>query len=74
MNTPRTPNLNQHNQWQPRIRLHLRSEPASTLPNLLTQHPKWTEFVFRFSQRIVTRCPDLRPHFLALLEEIDLVL
>ena len=39
----------------------------------LSQHPKWTEFIYILSQAILTRHPDFRQPLLELLDQADLL-
>jgi hypothetical protein len=57
--------------WQPR-RLPKPSSPdAQALP--LHRHPQWTAFLDLLGHKIMTPHPDLRPLFLELLDEADLL-
>jgi len=58
---------------EPRSRPQRTQSAVSPQSSALREHPKWTEFVFRLGQRILSRYPDLRPVYLELLNEIDLL-
>ena len=58
----------------PRSRLRIGAVPNQNPSSLrLSQHPQWTEFIYRLGQAILTRHPDLRPHFLEQLDQADLL-
>ena len=66
-----TPNFNLPN--PPESRCRPRSEKSSPESSPLHQHRQWPQFLNLFGKMILTRQPDLRPHFLGLLDQIDLL-
>jgi hypothetical protein len=74
MNTPDWP-LNFTNYPRRGTYNRLRRQPGSTnSPSVkLNQHPKWMGFAQLLSEEILSRYPDLRQPFLALLDRADLL-
>ncbi len=66
-----TINFSKVSPQEPRSRPQLTQSGVNTPSSDLRDHPKWTEFVFRLGQRILSRHPDLRAVYLELLDEID---
>ena len=55
----------------PRSLLQGPSADPQTLP--LKQHPKWPQLVHLINRMILNHGPNLRPHFLELLNQADLL-
>jgi len=74
MNTPKMPfNFHSHHlpERPPRSRFRSASPHPGSLP--LNQHPQWIPFVDKCAEKILMRFPEVRPHFLELLDFADLL-
>ena len=51
----------------------LQGPSADSQPLPLKKHPKWPQLILLFDRMILNHGPNLRPHFLELLNQADLL-